>query len=164
MNIKSKVRATNRQKVKVDSYDADLSMDSLNSIVPLRTDKNGRIVIGEGKYEEYNKTRLDNDLINEADSITESQNDHSNVWCGKEILSKLSTLKNVSGTCVYQIMSSNISSNSNAIVLGSSDETDRMEFREMPGLSCRIGNLLTMAKESRFLCIFSFVPFDFGRK
>ncbi|CAK9822963.1 hypothetical protein ANTRET_LOCUS1392 [Anthophora retusa] len=93
INVKSKIQTLNRSKVKVDSYDADLSMDSLNSIIPLRTDKNGRIIV-EHKYEQNDKTQLENDCIDEADNIKESRNENSNVWCGQEILSKLSTLKN----------------------------------------------------------------------
>ncbi|XP_053989562.1 uncharacterized protein LOC128882029 isoform X2 [Hylaeus volcanicus] len=76
VNMKTKIR-TNRRKVKGDSYDADLSMDSLNSIVPLRTDKNGRIHVQDNKCERNDK-----------------ENENSNVWCGQEILSKLSSLKN----------------------------------------------------------------------
>lgn len=94
MNIKSKIRTLNRSKLKVDNYDADLSMDSLNSIIPLRTDKNGRITIEENRNEQSDKTRLNNVHINNTDNKG-SRNDNSNIWCGQEILSKLSTLKNV---------------------------------------------------------------------
>lgn len=94
MNIKSKIRTLNRSKLKVDNYDADLSMDSLNSIVPLRTDKNGRITIEENRSEQSDKARLNNVHINNTDNKG-SRNDDSNIWCGQEILSKLSTLKNV---------------------------------------------------------------------
>lgn len=68
-------------------------MDSLNSIVQLRTDKNGRINI-ENKCER-NEIQADNDRINEADNVRQSETENSNIWCGREILSKLSTLKNV---------------------------------------------------------------------
>ena len=81
--------------MKVDNYDADLSMDSLNSIIPLRTDKNGRITIEEARCEQSDKTRLGNARTNNTDDIKKSQNESSNIWCGQEILSKLSTLKNV---------------------------------------------------------------------
>ncbi|XP_043527675.1 uncharacterized protein LOC122538024 isoform X1 [Frieseomelitta varia] len=94
LNIKSKIRALSRPKLKVDSYDADLSMDSLNSIVPLRTDKNGRITIEEARCEQNDKTRLGNARTNNTDDIKKSPNENSNIWCGQEILSKLSTLKN----------------------------------------------------------------------
>ncbi|XP_033176692.1 histone-lysine N-methyltransferase, H3 lysine-79 specific [Bombus impatiens] len=93
MNIKSKIRTLNRSKLKVDNYDADLSMDSLNSIIPLRTDKNGRITIEENRNEQSDKARLSNVHINNTDNKG-SRNDNSNIWCGQEILSKLSTLKN----------------------------------------------------------------------
>ncbi|KAK1129821.1 hypothetical protein K0M31_019530 [Melipona bicolor] len=97
LNIKSKIRALNRPKLKIDNYDdADLSMDSLNSIIPLRTDKNGRITIEEARCEQSDKARLGNARTNNnADDIKKSQNENSNIWCGQEILSKLSTLKNV---------------------------------------------------------------------
>lgn len=98
LNIKSKIRTLSRPKVKLDSYDADLSMDSLNSIIPLRTDKNGRIIIEESKCDQSDKTRLSNAHINNTDNIKESQSGNSNPWCGQEILSKLSTLKNVCST------------------------------------------------------------------
>ncbi|XP_029032751.1 myb-like protein X [Osmia bicornis bicornis] len=81
IDIKSKLRMINKPKTKIDSYDADLSMDSLNSIIPLRTDKNGRITIEENRCRRNDKARSDN-------------NDNPNIWCGQDILSKLSTLKN----------------------------------------------------------------------
>ncbi|XP_076292440.1 uncharacterized protein LOC143214847 isoform X1 [Lasioglossum baleicum] len=93
-NTKSKIRSLNRQKVKLDSYDADLSMDSLNSIIPLRTDKNGRITIEDNRCERSDKVRSMNDRLNETDNVRQSEHENSNVWCGQEILSKLSTLKN----------------------------------------------------------------------
>ncbi|XP_076381556.1 uncharacterized protein LOC117225945 isoform X2 [Megalopta genalis] len=94
INTKLKTRSLNRQKVKPDSYDADLSMDSLNSIIPLRTDKNGRITIEDNRLERNDKVRSMNDRVNETDNARQSDNENSNVWCGQEILSKLSTLKN----------------------------------------------------------------------
>lgn len=95
INTKSKIRTLNKSKVKIATYDADLSMDSLNStIIPLRTDKNGRIIIEENKCEHNDKIRL-NTHINDVENIKELQNGNSNIWCGQEILSKLSTLKNV---------------------------------------------------------------------
>ncbi|XP_076679886.1 uncharacterized protein LOC143375050 isoform X2 [Andrena cerasifolii] len=100
ISIKPKLRTANRRKVKVDSYDADLSMDSLNSIVQLRTDKNGRINIEDNKCER-DRARSDNDHVYEADNVRQSGNENSNVWCGREILSKLSTLKN--GLLIKQI-------------------------------------------------------------
>ncbi|KZC12754.1 hypothetical protein WN55_04275 [Dufourea novaeangliae] len=95
INVKSKIRTTNRRKVKVDSYDADLSMDSLNSIIPLRIDKNGRIAIEDNRLEQMDKARSMNGRVDDADNVRQSENENSNVWCGQEILSKLSTLKNV---------------------------------------------------------------------
>jgi len=62
-------------------------MDSLNSIVPLRIDKDGKINIEEHP----GKSRLKND----ASHAKRSDDDGSNVWCGQEILSKLSSLRNV---------------------------------------------------------------------
>lgn len=76
-NLKSKPRNIGRRRVKLDSYDADLSMDSLNSIVPLRVDKHGRINVEEDRRERK-----------------KSENRNPNVWCGREILSKLSSLRN----------------------------------------------------------------------
>ncbi|XP_076390526.1 uncharacterized protein LOC100876353 isoform X1 [Megachile rotundata] len=94
INVKSKLRMINKPKTKVDSYDADLSMDSLNSIIPLRTDKNGRITIEESRCDRSDKIRTDNNRVHGIDNIRESENDNSNIWCGQEILSKLSSLKN----------------------------------------------------------------------
>lgn len=92
-NGKSKNRSTIRRKAKFENYDADLSMDSLNSVVPLRIDKNGRINIEE----RAEKIRLSN-ACNDASRTKQSDNDNSNVWCGQEILSKLSSLKSVCDT------------------------------------------------------------------
>jgi len=87
-NGKSKNRNTTRRKAKLENYDADLSMDSLNSVVPLRIDKNGKINI-----EERTEKVRPNNACNNANRIKQSDND--NVWCGQEILSKLSSLKSV---------------------------------------------------------------------
>ncbi|XP_076755545.1 uncharacterized protein LOC143426191 [Xylocopa sonorina] len=94
INIKSKIRALNRPKTKIDNYEPNLSMDSLNCIVPLQIDKNGRLTIEDNKCEQNDKTILSNDHISEASNINESRNKNKNVWCGQEILSTLSTLKN----------------------------------------------------------------------
>ncbi|XP_011263872.2 myb-like protein X isoform X1 [Camponotus floridanus] len=96
-NGKSKSRNTIRRKTKLENYDADLSMDSLNSIVPLRIDKNGKINI-EDRTEK--KMRSDSTSCN-ANHANRSDNDNSNVWCGQEILSKLSSLR--SGLLMKQI-------------------------------------------------------------
>ncbi|XP_072760223.1 uncharacterized protein [Anoplolepis gracilipes] len=96
-NGKSKSRNTVRRKVKLENYDADLSMDSLNSVVPLRIDKNGKINI-EDRAEK--KIRSDSTSRN-ANRAKRSDNDNSNVWCGQEILSKLSSLR--SGLLMKQI-------------------------------------------------------------
>ncbi|XP_029676848.1 myb-like protein X isoform X3 [Formica exsecta] len=90
-NGKSKNRNIIRRKAKLENYDADLSMDSLNSIVPLRIDKNGKINI-EDRAEK--KMRSDNASCN-TNRAERSDNDNSNVWCGQEILSKLSSLRSV---------------------------------------------------------------------
>lgn len=108
INTKSKIRTLNKSKVKIATYDADLSMDSLNStIIPLRTDKNGRIIIEENKCEHNDKIRL-NTHINDVENIKELQNGNSNIWCGQEILSKLSTLKNVYTLCYMLVIYFNI--------------------------------------------------------
>lgn len=90
-NGKSKSRNMIRRKVKPENYDADLSMDSLNSVVPLRIDKNGKINIESHRYDRGDKVRLDND----AGHIKRLDSDNSNIWCGQEILSRLSSLKSV---------------------------------------------------------------------
>ncbi|KAL6259845.1 hypothetical protein P5V15_009755 [Pogonomyrmex californicus] len=91
-NSKSKNRSIIRRKAKVENYDADLSMDSLNSVIPLRIDKNGKIHIEE----RVEKLQSEND----TNQAKRSDND-SNVWCGQEILSKLSSLR--SGLLMKQI-------------------------------------------------------------
>lgn len=87
-NGKSKNRNTVRHKAKLENYDADLSMDSLNSVVPLRIDKNGKINIEE----RVEKVRPSNAR---DDASRTKQLDNDDVWCGQEILSKLSSLKSV---------------------------------------------------------------------
>lgn len=84
-NGKSKSRNASRRQAKLENYDADLSMDSLNSVVPLRIDKNGRINIEDRRVE---KVQTDN----EASHIEHPDNDN---WCGQDVLSKLSSLRNV---------------------------------------------------------------------
>ena len=84
-----KTRNSRRRKVKVDCYDADLSMDSLNSVVPLRVDEHGRINVlpednkhrSKAQRKEENKMRNDEKL---------------DVWCGQQILTQLASLRNVS--------------------------------------------------------------------
>ncbi|XP_011494407.1 PREDICTED: uncharacterized protein LOC105359492 [Ceratosolen solmsi marchali] len=66
---KAKLRNSVRHKVKIDNYDANLSMESLSSLVPLHTDKNGRIHIGENGESE-------------------------DIWCNGDILSHLTSLRN----------------------------------------------------------------------
>ncbi|XP_071638243.1 uncharacterized protein [Temnothorax longispinosus] len=92
-NGKSKSRNTVRRKAKPENYDADLSMDSLNSVVPLRIDKDGKINIEE----RAEKLRSKND----ANHAKRPDDDSSNVWCGQEILSKLTSLR--SGLLMKQI-------------------------------------------------------------
>ncbi|XP_066599046.1 putative uncharacterized protein DDB_G0271982 isoform X3 [Prorops nasuta] len=90
-NGKSKIRGTIRRKVKPENYDADLSMDSMNSVVPLRVDKNGRINLDVGRIGRRNKLR-DRIAQNQESDCTE--NAITDVWCGQEILQKLSSLRN----------------------------------------------------------------------
>lgn len=85
--------------MKLENYDADLSMESLNSIVPLRIDKNGKINI-EGRVEKI----LSDNVCNGTNSSKRLTSDNSNIWCGQEILSKLSSLKSVSGNQVVLII------------------------------------------------------------
>lgn len=89
-NGKLKSRNTIRRKAKHENYDADLSMDSLNSVVPLRIDKNGKINI-ENRSEKVSS----NTYNDKAGHAKRSETDTSNVWCGQEILSKLSSLRSV---------------------------------------------------------------------
>ncbi|XP_043502929.1 histone-lysine N-methyltransferase, H3 lysine-79 specific-like isoform X1 [Polistes fuscatus] len=91
INTKVKLRNSIRRKLKVDSYDADLSMDSLNSVVPLRIDRNGKINI-ESNSNNRNKRLLDINHMNEIEGKPE--NKQSNIWCGREILEKLNSLRN----------------------------------------------------------------------
>ncbi|XP_016840108.1 MAP7 domain-containing protein 2 isoform X3 [Nasonia vitripennis] len=79
---KSRSSARRSKTTKLDNYDpddrdADLSMDSLNSLVPLHTDKNGRI----------NIERRDEATIR-------GQNTSRDVWGGDDILSHLTSLRN----------------------------------------------------------------------
>ncbi|XP_043281717.1 myb-like protein X isoform X2 [Venturia canescens] len=87
-NHKSGNRNFNRRKVKLDSYDADLSMDSLNSVLPLRIDEHGRVNIlaGDSVKRRSGETRGENDK--------EENNEKLDVWCGQEILSQLASLRN----------------------------------------------------------------------
>nr|KAF7421953.1 hypothetical protein H0235_009789 [Vespula pensylvanica] len=92
INTKIKMRNSIRRKLKVDSYDADLSMDSLNSVVPLRIDRNGKINIETNPNNRNHKRLLD---INHMDEIEgKPENKQSNIWCGREILEKLNSLRN----------------------------------------------------------------------
>ncbi|KAF7992063.1 hypothetical protein HCN44_001388 [Aphidius gifuensis] len=77
-NIKLKIRNLTRRNIKNNHSDADLSMDSLNSIVPLRIDENGRINVHN------------NELIIEKNKI----NDKVDSWHEHDIISQLVTLKN----------------------------------------------------------------------
>ncbi|XP_035729314.1 hepatoma-derived growth factor-related protein 2-like isoform X1 [Vespa mandarinia] len=92
INAKIKMRNSIRRKLKVDSYNADLSIDSLNSIVPLRIDRNGKINIETSPNDRNHKHLLD---INHMNEIKEKpENKQSNIWCGREILEKLNSLRN----------------------------------------------------------------------
>lgn len=77
----------------MDSYDADLSMDSLNSTIPLRFDENGRINIVEHRNEHGNINKY-SQSSNYQSNILKDNVDSQN-WCGQEILSHLSSLRNV---------------------------------------------------------------------
>ncbi|XP_076235093.1 uncharacterized protein LOC143179664 [Calliopsis andreniformis] len=92
INLKPISRTISKHRVKLDSYDADLSMDSLNSVVQLRNDKKGSVIIEDKTGR--NKTQTGNNRISEIDNVKQSETENSNIWCGQEILSKLSTLKN----------------------------------------------------------------------
>ncbi|XP_023289120.1 myb-like protein X [Orussus abietinus] len=93
ITAKPKTRGTARRKLKIDSYDGDLSMDSLTSIVPLRIDKNGRVTVEPLKINPRDKSR--GREANEKDRITiEEINEHSDSWCGRDILSQLASLRN----------------------------------------------------------------------
>lgn len=81
-----KIRNLTRRNIKNNQSDADLSMDSLNSIVPLRIDENGRINV-------YHIDDNNNDeLIIEKNKI----NDKVDSWQEHDVMSQLVTLKNVS--------------------------------------------------------------------
>lgn len=71
----------------MDSYDADMSMDSFNSVVPLRIDEHGRINVQLNKN---NNCRMDDNERNQ------SSNRQMNIWCNEDILTQLASLKNVS--------------------------------------------------------------------
>ncbi|XP_051175850.1 myb-like protein X isoform X2 [Leptopilina boulardi] len=91
-NSKQKTRSLTRRKTKLDSYDADLSMDSLNSTIPLRFDENGRINIVEHRNEHGNINKY-SQSSNYQSNILKDNVDSQN-WCGQEILSHLSSLRN----------------------------------------------------------------------
>lgn len=71
-------------------------MDSLNSIVPLRVDKTGRINIENNKDERKSKSRS-TEILNNDDKIVSIKEGNKKLenWCGREILSQLTTLRNV---------------------------------------------------------------------
>lgn len=92
INTKLKMRNSIRRKLKMDNYDADLSMDSLNSVIPLRIDRNGKINIENNTNDKNHKRSLDNNHMNEING--KPGNKQSNVWCGREILEKLNSLRN----------------------------------------------------------------------
>lgn len=74
----------------MDSYDADLSMDSLNSVVPLRIDEHGRVNILPG-----DSIRKRNKTTRRDENNKEESNEKLDIWCGQEILSQLASLRNV---------------------------------------------------------------------
>lgn len=96
-NGKSKNRNAIRRKAKLENYDADLSMDSLNSVVPLRIDKNGKINI-----EDRSEKVPSNTCNDKTGHAKQTETDTSNVWCGQEILSQLSSLKSVRNEQYHQ--------------------------------------------------------------
>lgn len=91
-NSKQKSRILTRRKAKLDSYDADLSMDSLNSTIPLRFDEHGRINIVEHRNEHGNINKY-SQSSNYQSNLLQENVDTKN-WCGQEILSHLSSLRN----------------------------------------------------------------------
>ncbi|XP_048514861.1 zinc finger CCCH domain-containing protein 13 [Athalia rosae] len=91
-NSKFKGRNASRRKIKLDSYDADLSMDSLNSIVPLKVDKNGRINIENNKND--GKIKQQTTEMGVGEERIKEGDENLITWCGREILSQLTTLRN----------------------------------------------------------------------
>ncbi|XP_015117375.1 uncharacterized protein LOC107041367 [Diachasma alloeum] len=86
-NQKSKPRNSTRRKVKLEHYDADLSMDSLNSVVPLRITEHGRIQLMDDKV-----VTSAGDSRNEDDKLEPTRK--LDLWCGEQILSQLTALRN----------------------------------------------------------------------
>lgn len=76
----------------MDSYDADLSMDSLNSVVPLRIHQSAKINVENNTSDRNHKCSIDTDHMNVIKRKPE--NKQSNIWCGREILEKLNSLRN----------------------------------------------------------------------
>ncbi|XP_034935879.1 myb-like protein X [Chelonus insularis] len=91
-NIKSKIPNPIHRKSKLDNYDADMSMDSLNSVVPLRVNEHGQIIVQTDKT--TNNSRLIGNCRSEDDVKGIEFNEKNKMWCGQEILSQLNSLKN----------------------------------------------------------------------
>lgn len=102
INIKSKLRNLTRRKIKHENYDADLSMDSLNSVIPLKIDEHGRINIHQIENNNNNNIKLneiannDVSILMEKKEIKNQINDKVDLWCEHDIISQLLSLRNVS--------------------------------------------------------------------
>ncbi|XP_011308351.1 protein split ends [Fopius arisanus] len=84
-NVKSKIRNSSRRKVKLEHYDADLSMDSLNSVVPLRIDEHGRI----------NIQVIDNKEVASNCRVEKMESPRKlDMGCGEQIISQLTAMRN----------------------------------------------------------------------
>lgn len=93
---KAKIRNALHRKSKLDSYDADTSMDSLNSVVPLRIDEHGRINVRMNGNIINNRHTNDNSSNSNDESLMTESRENINSWDGQNIISQLVTLKNVS--------------------------------------------------------------------
>ncbi|KAK0162252.1 hypothetical protein PV327_008604 [Microctonus hyperodae] len=91
---KAKIRNALHRKSKLDSYDADTSMDSLNSVVPLRIDEHGRINVRMNGSIINNRHTNDNSSNSNDESVMTESRENINSWDGQNIISQLVTLKN----------------------------------------------------------------------
>ncbi|KAK0087996.1 hypothetical protein PV325_013545 [Microctonus aethiopoides] len=91
---KAKIRNALHRKSKLDSYDADTSMDSLNSVVPLRIDEHGRINVRLNDNIINNRHTNDNSSNSNDESLMTESRENINSWDGQNIISQLVTLKN----------------------------------------------------------------------
>lgn len=107
--IKSKIRNAIQRKSKADNYDADLSMDSLNSAVPLRVNEHGRIIVQMNKSNNNLRVKDDFKTDDEDKRVDSNTKNKLNLWCEHEILSELASLKNV--RTMHNILLNNIEIN-----------------------------------------------------